>query len=88
MITISGERLLAGGNKIVSVALDGTDVYQIVSSTNSEIVVVADAHFVVDDTLVEGGIAMVADTDAFVNTDGGWTYLKEGAIDTVLLSED
>ena len=30
---------------------------------------------------------MVADTDAFENTDGGWIYLKEGAIDTVWPSE-
>ena len=77
-VTISGDRLLAGGSSVAQVYLAGVHVSSIDSPQNDVVVITAARG---NATL--GDVLLVADTGATVTAIDAWTQLVEGNIASV-----
>ncbi|MBS0284456.1 MAG: IPT/TIG domain-containing protein, partial [Proteobacteria bacterium] len=81
-VTISGTGLLGGGSSVASLTLAGVAVQQVVSSTNSQIVVIASASGSASNNVL-GNTVIVADTGAIVTKSSSWQYLDRPVISLV-----
>ena len=77
-VTLKGQNLLAGGSTATSVTLAGVEVQQVVSASNTEVVVVAAAA-----NASTGNIVITVNTGAFVVQQNGWTYITPAAITVI-----
>lgn len=75
IVNITGERLLGGGNSIVSVSMAGITVRDILTANDTLIQV--EIGFTTDGQPLTGDIIIEADTGALTVVYGGWTYLSE-----------
>ena len=83
-VSIQGSGLLGGGSSIVSVRLAGVSVQRIVSSTDSEVIVVAGASF----SATTGVIELVANSGAQVTSvAGAWSYIGAATVSSVTPSQ-
>jgi hypothetical protein len=80
-LVIKGSSLLGGAAKIASASLAGSEVDQIVSSSNTQVLVVAGANT----SATEGVIRLVADSGAQITSVASvkFTYLDAGRINAV-----
>ena len=76
-VTITGERLLGGGGKVISVHF-GDVATTVVTSTNENVVLKCTSNLVAEDTVVD--ITVVSDTGAVVLVKNAWTFKVPGAI--------
>ena len=78
VVTITGTSLLAGASSIVSATLAGATIQEVISSSNTVLVVVAGTNG--SDTV--GGISYIADSGATVSSSNTslWTYIDAGDI--------
>jgi hypothetical protein len=84
VVVIEGTDLLGGAAELATVFLGGTEVEQVVVSSNVQVVVVSASNT----SLSNDTIKLVASTGAVIeNTDGLWSYLQAGEIDSVSPSE-
>jgi mucin-19 len=77
-VTITGSSLLAGGNGIVRAVLDGVSTQAIVSSSNTQVVVVANASSAASNSV--GSVTLFSESGAFVSGSGLWSYLAPSSI--------
>merc|ERR1712166_474067 len=80
VVVIEGTNLLGGADSIATVYLGGEEVEQVVLSGDTQVVVVAAANT----SASTESIKLVASTGTIIeNTDGFWSYLQAGEIDSV-----
>jgi hypothetical protein len=78
-VTISGTRLRGGGASVVGVTLAGVAVSFIPSESNTEVVAVAARG-----APGSGDIVLTSSSGAVITRAGGWTFLTEGDILSVV----
>ncbi|EGD78400.1 hypothetical protein PTSG_12890, partial [Salpingoeca rosetta] len=76
VVTVSGNNLLGGGSQVVSGSLSGVAVSEVLSSSDTRVVVVASAL----NTSSTGGVVLSADSGATVTLSQAWTYLEPAVI--------
>ena len=81
-ITLSGSDLRGGGNLVQSATIAGTQA-DIMSQTNTEVVLMAGENAASVSGQVTGDIVLTADTGAQVTRVNGWTYVRYGIISSV-----
>lgn len=77
-VTITGERLLGGGDSAETVTLAGLEA-EVDSSTATEVVVFAARSA----TATAGDIVITADSGAIVTASDAWEYIEPGVVDAV-----
>jgi hypothetical protein len=79
-VVIRGERLRGGGSEVASVTLGGVEVASIGTENDTFVQVAAAAG---DESGSAEDVVLTADTGAVITASEAWSFIKEGAIDTV-----
>eukprot|EP00912_Choanoflagellata_sp_UC4_P001208 UC4_evm6s754 len=79
-VTIDGQNIMCGGSHITEAYMDGTEVLEIISSSNSKVVVRPGSS---KESSSPGTILLVADSGAVAELSSAWTYVTPGKIDSV-----